>query len=315
MKWIPTAAAGFIVVALGTALFLLGRGEPEGAEVGEPRSLGSFNIRFFPGPDTDPDLVAQRVAEMNADTFAVQEIVDPEAFEEMLRRASALTGRDYRFVLGRYCREWNMLLGVVWDAERYTLEQSRERAQLDPEGIVECGQGYPPAMLAVLVDREGSRLPLMSIHFQCCGEAWQHQRRRQEWGHLLESLPKLEEELGAAVVVAGDFNSVGFDDNEGGERDFIDEELARAGRRVTPADLPCTEYWQPPKAAGDFAVSALDHILVRAGEEDEVSGAGRAREAGEMEVLGMCRALKCEALAHDDFEQVSDHCPVALAGP
>ena len=87
---------------------------------GPPLALGTFNIRMFPAETTDLEAVANAIVELDADAFAVQEIVDEVAFRRVLDRASARSGRRYQARLEpALCprRRGNFSVGVVLDAD------------------------------------------------------------------------------------------------------------------------------------------------------------------------------------------------------
>ena len=159
--------------------------------------LGTFNIRLFPDRGTEPQVVAQRIAELDADLFMVQEIRDGEAFDAVLAQASALTGRDYAVGLGPMCRTSELQLGGVHDRRRFREVERRVQAQLDPEARCSCRDGHPPALLSVLESvADGARLAAMSVHLQYGGRRWMHRARRDQWDHLVASILRVREELG-----------------------------------------------------------------------------------------------------------------------
>ncbi|MCH9688300.1 MAG: endonuclease/exonuclease/phosphatase family protein [Deltaproteobacteria bacterium] len=267
-------------------------------------SLGTFNIRLFPDRDTDPGAVAERVAELDADLFMVQEIRDPEVFDTVLAEASRRLDRDYAVSLGPMCRTSELSLGVVFDRDRYREIEHRVQAQLDPEARCSCRDGHPPALLSVLESTQGQRLAAMSVHLQYGGRRWMHRARRDQWDHLVSSIGRIRAELGVPLAVAGDFNSTGYVDDDRGERRLIEQMVDAAGMVLATAGLECTAYWRPNRRTRDYVPSMLDHILL----SDPPSGA--------VEVLGMCATLagaKCPGEhANPDFHRVSDHCPIRV---
>ncbi len=263
----------------------------------------SFNIRSFPSRATDLDAVADRIAQVDADLIAVQEIVDPKALARVLRQASKGTDRDLRVVLGRACRETYVQLGVVYDRNRYRLVESREQSEIAPPGQDSCKGGYPPVLAVAFEGPDGHRVLAMSVHLRCCGTTRNHLERRTQWAQLMASLPKLEAELGGTPFIAGDFNTTGWHDDKWGERTFIESMAESAGLTIITRELPCTEYWEPTKGSGEFSVSTLDHVLVRGGEWEPA------------EVLGMCAEHECRPEdPGTEFRTVSDHCPVRTQG-
>ncbi|HUH01417.1 MAG TPA: endonuclease/exonuclease/phosphatase family protein, partial [Kofleriaceae bacterium] len=187
-----------------------------GPDASEPLVLGSFNIRFFPEPETDLERVAERIAELDADAFAVQEIIEPRAFEAVLARASELTGRDYAVTLSRYCtRTYEMHLGVVYDRRRVELREARSLST-----PARCRADHPSAHLAVLA-RGDRRVGFVAIHFKAGGDADNHHRRRGQWRQVIATQAGLERDLGAPVVLAGDYNTTGMRFDGAGERSYI----------------------------------------------------------------------------------------------
>lgn len=61
-----------------------------------PTTLATFNIEMFPKATTDPERVAQLLADTDADVIAVQEIRDPVAFERVVELAATSTRRVFR---------------------------------------------------------------------------------------------------------------------------------------------------------------------------------------------------------------------------
>ncbi|MCA9652281.1 MAG: endonuclease/exonuclease/phosphatase family protein [Myxococcales bacterium] len=267
--------------------------------------LGTFNIRLFPDRGTEPQVVAQRIAELDADLFMVQEIRDGEAFDAVLAQASALTGRDYAVGLGPMCRTSELQLGVVHDRRRFREVERRVQAQLDPEARCSCRDGHPPALLSVLESvADGARLAAMSVHLQYGGRRWMHRARRDQWDHLVASILRVREELGLPLAVAGDFNSTGYADDDRGERSTIERMVRACGMHLATAGLTCTAYWRPNRRTRVYVPSMLDHILLS------------EPPAAPPEVLGMCATLGGKAWPGDtevpDFHVVSDHCPVRV---
>ena len=268
-------------------------------------SLGTFNIRLFPDRGTAPEVVADRIAELDVDLFMVQEIREPAAFDAVLARASARTGRDYAASLGPMCRTSELQLGVVFDRRRLRELEHRPQAVLDPEGRCSCRDGHPPAFLSLLEAEGGARLGAMSVHLQYGGRRWMHRARRDQWDHLVATIQRLRAELGPMpLAVAGDFNSTGFLDDDRGERGLVLEMAARAGMTVATADVRCTAYWRPNRRTRDYVPSMLDHVLLDPAPR------------GAVEVLGMCAALGGQGCPGDreveDFHVVSDHCPLRV---
>jgi endonuclease/exonuclease/phosphatase family metal-dependent hydrolase len=259
--------------------------------------LGTFNIRMFPEVGTDLEAVARAIAELDADAFAVQEIVEPAVFRAVLIRAGALTGRRYGVVLEpAHCprRSGAIHVGVVHDLDVLTLVESRML------GDFTCPKGQPAGMLALLQARDGRRLALASVHFSAGDAGKTRDERMAQWAWLIDELPELHAELDAPVIVGGDFNSTGYLGENDPERRFIDALVDHHALQLPTGALACSMYW---KRKGHYPVSLLDHVL-----------APRELAFGRPEALGMCAELAC--VPQDEppvaWETVSDHCPVRV---
>ncbi|MCA9710146.1 MAG: endonuclease/exonuclease/phosphatase family protein [Myxococcales bacterium] len=267
-------------------------------------SLGTFNIRLFPDRGTEPTAVAERIVDLDADVFMVQEIRDHEAFDAVLAEASSRLGRDYAVTLGPMCRTSDLQLGVVRDRRCFREVEHRTQAQLDPQARCSCRDGHPPALLSVLEDPAGERRAAMSVHLQYGGRRWMHRARRDQWDHLVASIERVRAELGIPLAVAGDFNSTGYADDDRGERRHIQRMVEAAGMVLATADLTCTAYWRPNRRTGDYVPSMLDHILLSEPPREPA------------QALGMCAVLDGQRCPGDqdnpDFHVVSDHCPVRV---
>lgn len=266
----------------------------EPAESADAVRVGTFNIRVFPEAGTDADKVGARIAELDADAFAVQEIADLEQFEAVLAAASADSGRWWVMASTHYCAYDRLNLGVVYDASRWQLVGVRDFAT--PKS---CRAGHPTTFLAVLQAADGSRIGVMSTHLQAGDEPRHHRRRRQQWKHLMRSYLEAEADFEVEIALGGDFNSTGWESNHEGERDFIERTLSRAGLYAATGDIDCTMYWRPGNSRA-YQPAVLDHILVRPWTPWAAA-----------EPLGMCREHRCkpqDELA--EWHTVSDHCPV-----
>lgn len=272
----------------------------------EPISLATFNIRMFPEQSTDPGRVAELLAEVDADVIAVQEIRDEDALLSVLKQASRLSGRDFKLALSSCGGPGNLSTGIVYDASRLTLIGARQfkEHRADDEGS--CARGHRPALLAVVEDAHGQRVAALSVHLQHGPNPDQLAARKKQWAGVVQILKDVEKQYKAHAVALGDFNSTGYTDNAGGEREFIEKTLEDAGLRLATSQIACTAYWQPEGERGDLTPSILDHIVVSGGEW------------ATPEPRGMCQALSCQKTSADklprDYKTVSDHCPLRIVG-
>ncbi len=265
-----------------------------------PLRVGTFNIRSFPDAGTDLGRVAERIAEMNADLFAIQEIRGLDELDRVLADASQRTGRQYAVSTARYCATERFRIAVAYD--RAALRVIEERPLTTPG---RCSTGQPSAHLVLFEVEGGGRLGYVTTHLKSGGGEEEARRRRHQWRELVATVESLRRELGAPLVVAGDFNTTGWHDDRHGERTYIDALLRGTDLHLATADLDCSAYWRP--AGGDtYEPSMLDHILL--------AGAAEGVRA-----LGMCERQRCESRdadeMADDYRRVSDHCPVVAELP
>ncbi|MCX4240314.1 endonuclease/exonuclease/phosphatase family protein [Paraliomyxa miuraensis] len=272
-----------------------------------PVTVATFNIRMFPEQTTDRGRVAERLVELDASVIAVQEIRDARAFGLVLEDASRHSGRDYQLLIGPCGGEGPdgddpgmITTGVVYDASTFTVLEHTGYPDLQPDGT--CGPGLP-GTLAVLEDRRGHPLGVLSVHLHPFPDRFD--LRREQWSRVVARLHELQQRYDAPILALGDYNSTGFRGEPAQERSFVEETVATAGLRLPTADLACTEYWRPRGDPGPYRPSALDHAVVTRGEWTA-------------EVRGMCERLACAPTAPEamdsDYFDVSDHCPVMLRG-
>jgi endonuclease/exonuclease/phosphatase family metal-dependent hydrolase len=271
---------------------------------GRATTLATFNIEKFPKATTDPDRVADLLVEIDADIIAVQEIRKPGVLTHVLERASERSGRNFQAILSTCVDQPQFLSpGIVYDANRLRLIESREYPQLHPNGRGQCSREELPGVLGVFEDPAGEKVAALSVHFRPFPSHFEERKRQLK--RTLRILQQLEDEFGAHVVALGDFNTTGFSGAPEKERRFFERTIDDAGYRLTTSGLACSEYWRPRKDA-EYLPSLLDHIILRNGDWSAP------------EVLGMCAELRCEAVdpddMHPDYERASDHCPVRIEG-
>jgi endonuclease/exonuclease/phosphatase family metal-dependent hydrolase len=273
------------------------------AACSSPVRVATFNIRLFPELSTDRTAVAERIVELDASVIAVQEIRDARAFGVVLETASRHTGRDYQLLIGPCGGDDTYITtGVVIDASAWQVLEHTGYIDLHPEGEGTCSRNMA-GTLAMLEDRGGRRLGVLSVHLRPFPDGFDE--RREQWGRLLERVGEVELEYDAPVLALGDYNSTGFRGEPAEEYDFVIQTVAEAGYQLPTAPLLCTEYWRPQGDPGPYRPSMLDHAVASRGE-------------WQAEVHGMCRRLACEPMdpgaVDPDYLSVSDHCPVVLEG-
>lgn len=265
--------------------------------------VGSFNIRMFPERATDLARVAETIAELDADVIGLQEIVEPSALQDVLARASASTGRDYRQLLSRcYDENWRITTALAWDAKRWTLIEHRDFPQLQPDRGQPCGR-WQPGIFGLFEHEDGRRLGVLSVHLPPFVRNFE--TRREHYARLVALQSALTEELGVTVLAVGDYNSTGFRGLPEEEREVLTDLVDAAGFSLRSEHIECTEYYRP-KEAGGYLPSILDHVIATDGRWSEATA------------IGLCERLACEIAEPEemdpDFFRVSDHCPVYVDG-
>lgn len=268
-----------------------------------PVRIATFNIETFPALDTGVLRVAEVITEIDADVIAVQEIRDGFVLDLALLHASTLGTRRWKSVLAECNRGAWFSTGIVYDAARWELVESREYPALDPDGDGRCMPRTMSGVLVVLVDGD-ARIAVLSVHLPAHPRAFA--ARRDKWRRALTIADDVERELGIPVALMGDMNSTGYLDGEPAEEPaFVEEIVDDFGFDLHTDALPCSEYWRPPGTA-TYRPSLLDHIVTRGGEWSAP------------QVLGYCARLSCAPTEPDamdpDYTLVSDHCPVVLDG-
>lgn len=266
-----------------------------------PVRIATFNIEMFPGPGTSVVRVAETFAEIDADVIAVQEIRDGFVLELALLHASAHGERRWRAVLSECNRGAWFTPGVVYDAARWQLVESREYPGLVPGGP--CTARTMSGVLAVLDDGD-ARIAVLSVHLPAHPQAFP--LRREQWQRALAIAAEVERELGVPVALMGDMNSTGY---RGGapaeEPQFIRDIVGEHEFELRTDALDCSEYWRPSDSPS-YQPSLLDHIVTRGGDWSQPRA------------LGYCARQGCVPTSPDamdpDFTQVSDHCPVVIDG-
>ena len=285
----------FFLVILAIVLVLL-----RGARRGE-LTFATYNIRRLGHDPTDMTRLATIVRETKADVLAIQEIEDKKALDDLAGRLSTL-GHPWANVVARCAGKSTLRVGFLYDPSRARLVSTRELPELDPSGDGACDDGERAGLAATFEPvRGGAKVTLLAVHFVAGSGEERLARRRVQWRRAHTIADALSREN--AVAILGDVNSVGYLDDAGGERSFVDGEAARANREIVTKDLRCTEYFHPDPN-GPFLPSLLDHVVA---DRDLV-------EPSSVRVFGHCAALACKEsrAAPADYDDVSDHCPVTF---
>jgi endonuclease/exonuclease/phosphatase family metal-dependent hydrolase len=310
------------VRTLGATLFVLAAGCSRAGPPSTPSMpppgdgefrLATWNIRFFPEPNTDVERTAGALADLDADLIAVQEIADADALAGMLELVNARLAarrtdpgrepRRYEFELAASGGHGGQFVGYVYDGNAVALSdvETLTRLQMTPD--------LRPGLFARVKSlRGGLDFQIIVMHTDSGTKDRDYENRVRFRDSLAVELPG-RRAVDDDIVVLGDLNTMG----RLAEGDLprvraeeeiadLDEDALEMGLRRLAVSPSCTEYY---RGRG----SVLDHILVSR-SMDEVPPDAVAR------VGGYCAATDCRPVDPDDmpydYQHVSDHCPVVI---
>lgn len=286
----------------------------------------TWNLRNFPEPEEDLELVRSTVEVLQPALLVVQELRDPDAlaalFPEHRVLASTRGGRGGQKLAFVYDPARLEPTGPTVEHLELTLGGSVRPAFAAPFRVRGAGFGGD-------TEDKGAQLDFVAIavHLKAMPDGLE--LRRAQWSALASIVDAIRGARDGAlvgssgepdVIVLGDFNPVGGPRDEPSGVDAPDEladltkALGRAGLRPVPSDLPCTAYWDGVRRDAWKEPSVLDLVWVAG--FDTVLAEGARTHVG-----GFCAKARCEPLRstaaqpEPALELVSDHCPVVLDIP
>lgn len=288
---------GLVAAAVLGHRALVGDGCPTTSCRGGNRTLAvvTWNLENFPG-DHDVAKMAARIADVDPDIVAFQEVLDAAALDALL------PGRTAHVSERGGAR--GQRLGFAVDPEHTSVGPRTEHAALEHGGRVR------PALSSHV--RHGDvDFHLVVVHLKATPAGIDV--RRTQWAALAELVAHLGSDGPGAddpdVIVVGDFNATGTDDMTAAEeRDALGAVLGTVGLRLLAPEDGCSAYWDGRRRDAWLEPSLLDLVFVR----------GFADHAPRVRALGACAAHRCAPVrstdAHPDPDVVatSDHCPVLL---
>jgi endonuclease/exonuclease/phosphatase family metal-dependent hydrolase len=284
---------------------------------GPPR-LATWNVRWFPDGRADGELaddagtdvvwLACAIASLRVDLIALQEIVQHErgqrALAALLAELGRLTGARWRAELDRCPRDGRQHVGFLYREDRVTLDEVQVRGELNP-GRSACDHRLRPGLLVHARFARGRGAYVLNVHLDSGVTARDARNRALS----AERIAALARELGArdvgrALVVLGDFNSMGCEECE--PRSSAAAEQARLAARLGASAVDLERLGDAAQCTENDGRhrEALDHVFARR---------GMALGPGAAAVAGPC-ATSCASGASrmPFFHRLSDHCPMVL---
>jgi endonuclease/exonuclease/phosphatase family metal-dependent hydrolase len=280
---------------LREGLGLPGSGSAPGK--GAALRVATWNLHNFPDPKQDGTRLRDRMAGLDADLIAVQEIHDPAALQALLP--------NFTLALSEHGGRGHQRLGVAFDPQVLTqVEPAREHTELSMRGHVRPG-------LSVYLRAHGGGpdFHVLVVHLKAMSDGYS--LRTQQWSLLAELARDLLRH-DPDLVMLGDFNATG---PAGGtpqaELAALEAILGPIGLRRLAASEPCSAYWDGARRDAWQEPSLLDLVWV-AGLQEGLDAATQVHP------LHHCARHHCQsfrstdAYPEPDFADLSDHCPVVL---
>lgn len=255
----------------------------------------TWNLHNFPGADQDLPRLQRRLADLDADLLAVQEIHDPAALADLLP--------GWQVHLSEHGGRGHQRLGIALDpAALELLTPVREHPELGLGGHVR------PAVSAHLRVRGGPDFHVVVVHLKAMSDGYT--LRRKQWP-LLADLTRDLLRRDPDLILLGDFNTTG-PAGAGTDEELaaLTDTLAPLGLRRVPPAIPCSAYWDGARRDAWKEASTLDLVWV--------AGLPQLAPDARTQPLHHCARHLCQpfrstpAYPEPDFTDLSDHCPVAL---
>ncbi len=275
-------------------LGLPGSGTAEKKELAALR-MATWNLRNFPAEGQDLARLQARLAELDADVIAVQEVHDAEALRALMP--------GWELHLSQSGGRGGQRVGFLYDPQVVELLGApREHKELT------MGGGVRPGFSGRLRPRAGGAdFSLLVVHLKARAEG--HDLRRKQWVTLAQVAEELQRE-DPDLVVAGDFNVTG---PPGGvpedELGALDQSLGAVGLSRVRNSAGCSAYWDGPRRDAWQVPSLLDLVWV--------AGLTGAQELEARSLLHCarhhCKTFRSTAKYPErDYADLSDHCPVVV---
>jgi endonuclease/exonuclease/phosphatase family metal-dependent hydrolase len=275
-------------------------------------------VRWFPDGDADGRLrgdgtelewLACALASLEADVIAVQEFVlharGQDALASLLASLGRRTGATWEARFDDCATDGRQHVGFLHRTDRARIDGVRSIADL--YGLRSaCAFRLRPALVARFVAPGGASVLAVNVHLDSGIEARDHANRRRAYERLARlagdpSLPAAD-----ALVLLGDFNTMGCARCEASvaaadEIDALVAGLSAGGLAHVSSPAACTE-------TDGRRRGVLDHVFLRGSREGD-------GPPPELRVTGPC-ATSCtfgRSRRPAFFDALSDHCPLVLS--
>ncbi len=242
--------------------------------------VATFNIRDFPESEAQVGGAFAAITELEVPLVAVEEITDPQLFNQAARRYLGPTWRA-EFGPSHTAGRDRRRVGLLYDSAHYTATKAR----LHPL------PGRPALEVQLKPAGRGSPLRVFVVHLKSGGDFIE---RRAKQLRALTAVVQQAVTGDDRIIVLGDFNSTSQTD-----RKNLASFATSTGLIWASEDLACTAYWKP---GGRCTSSALDHVFTS-------RSPATATARGPCETEGCNPGESCPVF----FDVVSDHCPITAS--
>ncbi|MBI2519112.1 MAG: endonuclease/exonuclease/phosphatase family protein [Bdellovibrio sp.] len=266
----------------------------------------SYNIRNFDkdvreGTDTNKPVLTATLKSLNADLFAIQEVVNQTAFAQMISTSLP----EYGYAITACGGTGKQKLGFLYKKSTIQLNNFREDARLAAGG--NCNKGLRPAAIGHFTYLpNGMTFTAVAVHLKAGGKQANADVRYRQYGIIAQILKEIRQQGQNNLVVLGDFNTTDYvlrNQNYARFMEFIDNNQLID----FSAEINCTAYWWGETDDNMEDPSILDHVI--ASQEFRSFFKGHT-----VQVKAHCEKVQCQIASSTDlgvtYKEVSDHCPM-----
>ena len=304
----------------------VGAGKRQGLQDDRVRG-GTWNLRWFPDGvpgtrstsrrATDVQWLACVLTYLQYDVVGLQEVKltrrGRAALDVLVGHLRELSGVEWRWISDDCADPAAPHVLLLYRPDRLSIDAVKSHPEIDPTSFANsenplCPGVLRPALGAYFTSLQGGvDFHFVSSHLDGGDHTRDFHNRVAAW-RSLDEVFKRRQELNSDpdVVFAADFNSVGSPDcgvlGSAEEHNLLKKIVGALEPEMTLAHSPvaCSNYYR-----GE--ASYLDQVIFSKGMEEV--------EEGVQQVLGVCRARRCEGLSKYEIpalNHLSDHCPVVF---